>query len=185
MYGPSGGQMMRRAVLWSIGCLAAAAAVPRLFQTANTEDIPVPAKPVAKPPAQATHPTDNGLADGFTDTYQAGRGNQFYVTAQINGNSVPFVIDTGATVVSLTPSAARTAGINLASLHYNIPVSTANGHTFCAEVTLRQMKLGHVVEYEVPALVMKEEAFASLLGMSFLRRLKSWSINRGVLTISY
>jgi aspartyl protease family protein len=187
-YGPSGGQMMRRAVLWSIGCAAAAVAVPRLMPADNGGDAdapPIPAHKPAKTPTAPAISTQQAISDGFTDSYRMGRDNQFFVSAVVNSATVPFVIDTGATLVSLTPDSARAAGLNPASLRYNIPVSTANGHTFHAAVTLRELRLGHVVEYEVPALVMQQNAFASLLGMSFLRRLKSWQINRGVLTIAY
>lgn len=52
-----------------------------------------------------------------------------------------------------------------------------------AAVTLPSVRLGRITEYNVPALIMRQGGI-SLLGMSFLSRLRSWQISNGVLTIA-
>ena len=56
-YGPSGGQMLRRAFLWTIGCGAAAFTVPKYFDQLGFSSILAPAEPepLQLPPKQ--HPT--------------------------------------------------------------------------------------------------------------------------------
>ena len=53
-----------------------------------------------------------------------------------------------------------------------------------AAVSLGDIRLGAIAEYDVPALVMRSGGGLSLLGMSFLSRLKSWQIRDGMLTLT-
>jgi aspartyl protease family protein len=76
--------------------------------------------------------------------------------------------------------------LSASSLHWNLPINTANGNTYAAAVTLGSIRLDRATEYNVPAMVMQQNAAnVSLLGMTFLSRLKSWRIHEGVLTIRY
>ncbi len=112
-------------------------------------------------------------------------GGGFAVTAHINGARATLLFDTGASMVVLTASDARRAGINAASLVYDVPVTTANGSAMAAEVRLDQISVGPIAMRKVPALVARPGALEeSLLGMSFLERLKSYSVERGKLIMS-
>lgn len=106
-----------------------------------------------------------------------GRGGDFQVAAQVNGNRVAMVLDTGASAVVLTQEAAKAAGLPLDVLSYTVPVDTANGRTRAASVTLDRLSVGGIVERAVPALVAQPgQLRISLLGMSFLNRLESWEV---------
>jgi clan AA aspartic protease (TIGR02281 family) len=83
----------------------------------------------------------------------------------------------------LTPEDARLLGFDMTKLKWTLGMHTANGNTTAAPVTLGDLRLGRIVEYSVPALVMRQGGI-SLLGMSFLERLRSWQISHGVLTIA-
>ena len=63
-------------------------------------------------------------------------------------------------------------------------VSTANGSARMAPVTLREIRIGQLSIYDVPAAVL-ENLNISLLGMSFLGRLQSYEMRDGKLTISW
>ena len=188
-YGPSGGTMMRRAVLLLIGCGAAAYAFPRYLSGMDfgggpgAGDSTAPSTP--HPPGPHADRIDNiPVAEPpATESYRAQRGNQFYVTGSVNGNAIHFLVDTGATWVSLTPEDAKTLGFNLTTLNWNIRTRTANGIIENAAVTLGDIRLGRIVEYNVSAVVMPQSGI-SLLGMTFLSRLRSWQISNGVLTIA-
>ncbi|HEX3970390.1 MAG TPA: TIGR02281 family clan AA aspartic protease [Stellaceae bacterium] len=195
-YGPSSGAILRRAVLLTAGCGAAAFLVPRWMAAgdavtqsarAPAQPLPAPQRPVARPPAAAASDEDSAtIFDNNELTFHAGRNNQFFVRASINGIEIPFIVDTGAFRIALRPEDAELIGFNLGSLHWDVPVSTANGNAFAASVTLASVRLDRVTEYNVPATVMQQHsASPSLLGMSFLSRLKSWRIHDGVLTIRY
>lgn len=180
IYGSSGGTMLRRGLVWTIGLGAIAYAVPRYLDVFAG----APSTPSSHPPQQrvnvARAPEDEPAA---VETFRA-QNSQFFVTATISGYAVHFVVDTGATYVALTPDDARRLGFDLSTLDWNIHTHTANGDAANAAVNLADLRLGNIVEYNVPALVMKTGGGLSLLGMSFLSRLKSWNIRDGVLTIA-
>jgi len=180
--GAPGGTMLRRAVLLLIGCTGAAFGLPNLLGNmdvgpgaANLPSTPPPPRsrsdgiPVAEPPA--------------TQSYHAERGNQFFLTGTVNGSPIRFLVDTGATYVALTADDAKKLGFDLTKLNWNKPMQTANGISRNAEVTLGDIRLNRIVEYNVQAIVMRQNGI-SLLGMSFLSRLRSWQISNGVLTIA-
>ena len=106
-----------------------------------------------------------------------GRGGEFQIATQVNGASVPMVLDTGASSVVLTQEAAKAAGLPLAMLTYDVTVDTANGRARAASVTLDRVTVGSIVERAVPALVAQPgQLRTSLLGMSFLTRLERWEV---------
>jgi aspartyl protease family protein len=106
-----------------------------------------------------------------------GRVGEFNVTTQVNGGTVPMVLDTGASAVVLTQEAAKAAGLPLEVLNYNVTVDTANGRTRAASVTLDRIGVGGLIERSVPALIAQPgQLRTSLLGMSFLNRLESWEV---------
>jgi len=101
----------------------------------------------------------------------------FDVTAQINGATVPMVLDTGASSVVLTREDAKAAGLPLEVLAYTANIDTANGRTRAAPVKLDRIAVGGLVERSVDALVAQPgQLKTSLLGMSFLNRLQSWEV---------
>jgi aspartyl protease family protein len=106
-------------------------------------------------------------------------GGEFVVAARVNGTRVAFLFDTGASVVVLTATDARRAGVDTGALEYDVPVTTANGSALAAEVRLDQISVGPIVMRNVTALVARPGALEeSLLGMSFLERLKSYTVER-------
>lgn len=101
----------------------------------------------------------------------------FNVRVQVNGTSLPMMIDTGASSVVLTVDAARAAGLPVDLLKYDITIETAKGRSFAAAVVLDRIRIGNIVERRVPALVVRRgDLRMSLLGMSFLQRLDSFEL---------
>ena len=117
--------------------------------------------------------------------YRADRSGHFYVDAEVNGARVHFLVDTGATVVALSPEDARAAGFGGGSLHYNERVNTAHGEARAARASLREVRLGQLSLEDVSALVMEQPMDVSLLGISFLGRLSGYAIRDGVLTMEW
>jgi aspartyl protease family protein len=94
------------------------------------------------------------------------------------------LVDTGASLVTLTPADARAVGIDPASLVFSGHVQTANGAARMAPVTLREIRIGQLAIYDVPASVL-ENLNISLLGMTFLSRLQGYEMRDGKLTITW
>ena len=104
---------------------------------------------------------------------------EFAIAGRVNGARVTFLFDTGASAVVLTATDARRAGVDAGRLAFDAPVTTANGPAMAAEVRLDQIAVGPIVMRNVAALVARPGALdESLLGMSFLERLKSYTVER-------
>jgi aspartyl protease family protein len=112
-------------------------------------------------------------SEGSSVILRASMGGHFLATAQVNGHRVRFLVDTGASEVVLTQDDAKRAGINIDDLAYTNPVETANGETYVAPVRLKSVKLNDIEIGGVDAAVARNGLDMSLLGMTFLRRLKS------------
>ena len=103
---------------------------------------------------------------------------QFIAQASANGAKIEMVVDTGASAVVLNPDDAARAGINVEKLRYTVPMQTANGMTFAARVRLRNVSVGPLSINDVDALIARPSALReSLLGMSFLSRLRSYEFS--------
>jgi len=108
----------------------------------------------------------------------------FVVRGAINGRQMMMLVDTGASSVVLRPSDATRAGVDTDNLNYNVAVRTANGTTFAAPVRLRSVTVGPLEFQDVEALVAQPGSLnENLLGMSFLRRLRSYEFSKDFLTL--
>lgn len=108
----------------------------------------------------------------------------FVAETRTNGAKLNMVVDTGATRVVLTPSDARSAGIDPDILSYSVPMQTANGLTHGARIRLKNVSVGPISLENVDALVAQPGALReSLLGMSFLSRLRSYEFSGDFLTL--
>jgi aspartyl protease family protein len=118
------------------------------------------------------------IADnGRTVALARAQSSDFQVTTDINGHSIPMILDTGASAVVLTSEAAKAVGLPVEVIKYNVNIATANGYAKAAEVTLDRVAIGSIVERSVPALIAQPgQLKTSLLGMSFLNRLQSWEV---------
>jgi len=107
--------------------------------------------------------------DGRIEVPRAPDGH-YYLTLQVNGTPVNFMIDTGASVVVLRAEDAARAGIDTAGLAYTGRANTANGMVRTAPVRLDRVALGPVQDRNVRAWVNEGDMDQSLLGMSYLER---------------
>jgi len=107
---------------------------------------------------------------------------EYIVPGRVNDRPVSFVFDTGATSVVLSAEDAAAAGLSLGELGYGVPVVTANGATTAAPTRIDRIAVGPIVVRGVQALVTHPGVLQrSLLGMSFLERLKSYGVEGGKL----
>jgi aspartyl protease family protein len=95
----------------------------------------------------------------------------FVTTGSINGTTVRFLVDTGATMISLGASEARRIGID-ASKGQSAVVNTANGQARWFVSSWIRVRVGEIVVNNVDALVHQQDMPLTLLGMSFLNRME-------------
>ena len=119
-----------------------------------------------------------------TLTLRAREDGHFYVEALVNGQPVNFLIDTGASDLTLSQEDARRVGIDPRRLSFTRQYSTANGAVAGAPVRLGRLQIGPLWLDDFPANVNGGQLDSSLFGMSALRRFGSVRIEGDVLTIS-
>ena len=99
----------------------------------------------------------------------AGSGGHFFANGSINGKAVRFVVDTGATYVSMGAAEAERLGIDFRRGERGM-TQTANGTMAAYKVMLASVRIGDVQVYNVEALVGQSGMDQILLGNSFLTR---------------
>ena len=99
-----------------------------------------------------------------------GRG-QFITQGSVNGATMRFMVDTGATFVALSAADAARAGIDYRSKGQLGASTTANGVIRSWKVPGNTVRLGDITLYEVDVTVNETNMPWVLLGMSFLNRL--------------
>lgn len=99
----------------------------------------------------------------------AGNGGHFLSQGSINGRTVQFLVDTGATNVSLGVSDAERIGLNYQA-GQPVRMNTANGTTQGWRTRLDSVRLGDVEIHNVEAVVTPQGMPYVLLGNSYLTR---------------
>ena len=99
----------------------------------------------------------------------AGTGGHFVTRGSINGKTVQFLVDTGATNIALSQAEADRIGLNYRNGERGIS-NTANGQVIVYRALLDVVRVGDVQVYNVAATVLPAQMEAVLLGNSFLTR---------------
>jgi len=115
--------------------------------------------------------TGGGPVNAQRATLTADNGGHFITNAEINGISIKFMVDTGASLVTLSSGEARRAGINYLA-GQKATLQTANGTTTAYRVQLDTVRLGDITLTNVEGAVVEGSVMGEhgLLGLSFLNR---------------
>ena len=114
---------------------------------------------------------------------RAHRDGHFYIDSRVNGADVRFLIDTGASLVALSPEDAERIGFDRSELNFSQRLHTAGGIVRAAPVVLRSLELGGIHLRNVRAVVNGERLPHSLLGITALERLNGYEVRDGTLTL--
>jgi aspartyl protease family protein len=96
-------------------------------------------------------------------------GGHFYANAEVNGELVRFLVDTGATGVALTEKDARRLGIPFSRAQFTIVGSGASGPVRGKFITLETVTLDGKEARKLPGAIL-EGSDISLLGQAYLGR---------------
>jgi aspartyl protease family protein len=108
-------------------------------------------------------------SSGSKIVLQVGDGGHFLAQGSINGKSVQFMVDTGATAVAMGAAEAKRMGIDYTA-GKPVRMSTANGQAMGYLLTLNSVRIGDVEVQNVEAIVSQQAMPYVLLGNSFLTR---------------
>ena len=110
-----------------------------------------------------------GSGSGSKIVMSMGSGGHFMAQGSINGKATQFMVDTGATAVSLGAAQAKQMGLDYTA-GKPVRMNTANGQTMGYLMTLNSVRVGDVEVFNVEAIVAQQSMPFVLLGNSFLTR---------------
>jgi aspartyl protease family protein len=170
---------MLKAVLLLAGLMLAVAFVaPGMLERAAQGPSAQAARPAEKSPLAAA------VDDGGLVRLQADRAGHYFTRIEVNNRPLQALVDTGATFVALRYEDARSMGLINSGDKFDVGVRTANGDGRARRVTLRSITVDTITIREVEALVLEQGALnVNLLGMSFLKRLARFEVQRGQLVL--
>lgn len=141
---------------------------------------PTPIEAVSLAPQKVEPPVSYGSV-----LLRANAGGHYQGDFMMNGRPVHGIIDTGATYVAINESTARGLGFSSVDLDYRYPIQTANGASKAAHVKLDRLEIGGIRIRDVDAFVAKDSALSTtLIGMSFLKQLKSYSVQNNTMRLT-
>ena len=117
-------------------------------------------------------------------TLKTASDGHFYVTLSINNKPINFLIDTGATAMILSKKDGEKLGFNVDNLNFSQLAQTANGEILISPVVFDKVSLGFKNFSNVKAFISQTDMEKSLLGMSFLSRLKKLELGRNIMIIN-
>jgi aspartyl protease family protein len=116
------------------------------------------------------------VVEGGETRIAMGRDGHFWIGAQVNGQRVNFMVDTGATLTAVSASTAERIGLEPRVGGIPIMLKTANG-TISAEIgTADELKFGNVVARGLDTVIVPNLGETNVIGMNLLSRLASWRV---------
>jgi aspartyl protease family protein len=120
---------------------------------------PLAAKAVAKP------------APALDKVIERSDDGHFYVDAEVNGQLVHFLVDTGASSVVLTMADAKHVGLPFSEAQFSVIARGASGDVSGQIMKIGRVAIGRKEAFDVQGAVVAEGLDVSLLGQSFLSRI--------------
>ncbi len=100
----------------------------------------------------------------------------FWLRAQVNGEPVDFMVDTGATLTALSPNSADRAGLVARKGGIPVMLNTANGSVAAQLATIEELRFGNVAARGLDAVIAPGLGETNVIGMNLLTRLASWRV---------
>lgn len=105
----------------------------------------------------------------------------YWVTAEVNGHSARFLVDSGATVTTLSEATARSAGVEPSGPFVTM-VDTANGALLVERGRAESLRVGSIERRDL-AMHISPRDEVNVIGMNFLSTLSSWGVEAGALVL--
>ena len=104
----------------------------------------------------------------------------FWVRASVNGESARFLVDSGASVTTISAATAREAGI--VPTRRQSSVNTANGQVLMAHAFADRLEVGSIKRNDFPVNINNQDE-TNILGMNFLSSLNGWRVEKSDLIL--
>ena len=107
----------------------------------------------------------------------------WFVKAEVNGQPVRFMIDTGATISAMGSGEAARIGLEPSTFGFPVLIQTANGSVQARRATMERLKVGPIERSDLSVLVAPSFGDLNVLGVNFLNTLSGWRVERGVMIL--
>src|ERR1043165_8628110 len=112
---------------------------------------------------------------------RAGDGH-FWVDGELNGRPVRFLVDSGATVTTISADTAERVGI-ARSGGFGVVVDTANGTTMVDRGRAEQVRIGPIRRSDLGVHIARGGGDLNVIGMNFLSTLSAWGVEGSTLRL--
>jgi aspartyl protease family protein len=146
-----------------IGTIGVGIAVGLMVPAPSVQPTVEPAVAVAKP-VLAPEPAIDKVIERSDDGH-------FYVDAEVNGQLVHFLVDTGASSVVLTMADAKHVGLPFSEGQFSVIARGASGDVSGQIMKIGRVAIGRKEAFDVEGAVVAQGLDVSLLGQSFLSRI--------------
>ena len=106
----------------------------------------------------------------------------FWVDAEVNGRSVRFLVDSGATTTSLSRETAEDVGIE-PSTGLGVMVQTANGVVMAQRGRAQTISIGPISRSDVAVHISDAFGDMNVIGMNYLSTLSAWGVEGRTLVL--
>jgi aspartyl protease family protein len=106
----------------------------------------------------------------------------FWVDAEVNGRTVRFLIDSGATTTSLSRATADRVGIE-PSGGFGVMVQTANGVVTAQRGRAESISIGPITRRDVAVHISDAFGDLNVIGMNYLSTLSAWGVEGRTLVL--
>jgi aspartyl protease family protein len=100
----------------------------------------------------------------------------FWADATLNGKPVRLLVDSGATITSLSLETARSANVDVSGSGFPVFIETANGTVKAQRATVASFNIGPIERKEFSITVSESFGDTNVVGMNFLSTLDSWRV---------
>lgn len=108
----------------------------------------------------------------------------FWANATINGKQVSLLVDSGATVTSISAETARAAGVAVDTNSLPAVVETANGIVEAKRGTINSFAIGPIERQALPVFISSSFGDTNVIGMNFLSTLNGWKVEGDVMILT-
>jgi aspartyl protease family protein len=124
--------------------------------------------------------TGNPIEQGKEVRIPIADDGHFWVDAKLNGHNVRFMVDSGASITTVSSDEAKAAGMTIGT--EKAVVSTANGPALVRKSWADTLQVGTIEKKEFSVDISDQEG-VNLLGMNFLSSLQGWRVEGNYLVL--
>lgn len=122
----------------------------------------------------------SSITDGQTVRIPLAEDGHFWVEAKVNGHALRFMVDSGASVTTVSKASAQAANMPIGT--ETTVINTANGTTTAIKGSAAEFALGSIERTDFPVDINPHDDI-NLLGMNFLSSLRSWRVEGNYLVL--